>query len=257
MVSVHGVDQSAVTWDLVAIQLRNEYHCIGLDMRNHGKTDQPPMTGVSFSTNELAEDIRRVARAIGLKEFALVGMSLGGIGCLSYAIQTPADLKALTIVDALPNMAPRPQPGTPAERGPQEFDSLEQAIDFAAKVNPGRPRVHLEFSLANSLVQREDGKWMWKKPRLIGRRPPASPEEREAFRKTREALWEDAAKVRCPTQLVLGGRSEWTTPEGGKRLAAVIPDCRIVTIPGAGHTIQGDQPKALAKELRAFWSEVL
>ena len=262
---LHGADQSAVTWDLVAIQLRKDFHCIALDMRNHGQSDHPPLIGTFFDSETLAKDVQEVVRGIGLKDYCLVGMSLGGMVSLAFAATKPEGLKALAVVDALPSPGPaRAQPGAPPlpppaaqVRGQAEFDSLEQAIDLAAKQNPGRPRVHLEFSLANSLMQREDGKWVWKKPRLASRRVPPTPEEMEFYRKKREALWGEMGKIACPTLLVLGGRSPATTPEGGKRLAAVIPDCRVVIIPDAGHTVQGDQPKALAGELRAFCSSTL
>ena len=35
-------------------------------------------------------------------------------------------------------------------------------------------------------------------------------------------------------------------------LAARLPDGKLVTVPRAGHTVQGDNPKGLVAELRRF-----
>ena len=40
--------------------------------------------------------------------------------------------------------------------------------------------------------------------------------------------------------------------EDAERLAARLPNGRWVKIPGAGHTVQGDNPKGLVAELRGF-----
>jgi len=43
--------------------------------------------------------------------------------------------------------------------------------------------------------------------------------------------------------------------EDAERLAQRLPDGRYVTIPKAGHTVQGDNPKDLAEALRQFLGE--
>ncbi len=57
---------------------------------------------------------------------------------------------------------------------------------------------------------------------------------------------------------------QWITPEASRaipqdaeKLAATLPNGRCVTIEGAGHTVQGDQPRAFADTLRSFLREVL
>ena len=49
-----------------------------------------------------------------------------------------------------------------------------------------------------------------------------------------------------------GGKSDVFHDEDAERLAAGLPDGRWVTIPKAGHTVQGDNPKDLVAELRRF-----
>ena len=52
--------------------------------------------------------------------------------------------------------------------------------------------------------------------------------------------------------MVRGGDSDVFHEEDAERLTARLPDGRRVTVPRAGHTVQGDNPKDLVAELRRF-----
>ena len=56
----------------------------------------------------------------------------------------------------------------------------------------------------------------------------------------RRGLAEGLAKVTCPTLVVRGAESDVFHEEDAERLAARLPDGRYITIPKAGHTVQGD-----------------
>jgi pimeloyl-ACP methyl ester carboxylesterase len=51
-------------------------------------------------------------------------------------------------------------------------------------------------------------------------------------------------------------RSVQRTEEDARQFAEAIPRGRWIAIPGAGHSVQGDQPKALVEALRAFLEEI-
>jgi pimeloyl-ACP methyl ester carboxylesterase len=51
---------------------------------------------------------------------------------------------------------------------------------------------------------------------------------------------------------VLGGESHIVTPEGVDEVRKRQPHVVVETVAGAGHSIQGDQPLALAGVLEAF-----
>ena len=52
-----------------------------------------------------------------------------------------------------------------------------------------------------------------------------------------------------------GGKSENFHDEDAEKLATTLADGRWVRIEGAGHTVQGDRPKALVEALRPFFAE--
>ena len=68
----------------------------------------------------------------------------------------------------------------------------------------------------------------------------------------RRSLADGLAKVTCPTLIVRGAESDVFHDEDAERLAKRLSEGRYVTIPGAGHTVQGDNPKDLAAALREF-----
>jgi esterase len=60
--------------------------------------------------------------------------------------------------------------------------------------------------------------------------------------------------VTCPTLIVRGGVSDMFPEADAQEAARAFADGRLVTIEGAGHTVQSDRPAALAESLRAFIS---
>ena len=76
--------------------------------------------------------------------------------------------------------------------------------------------------------------------------------DQEKHRTERAALAYGLSRIKCPTLIVRGGDSDVFHEEDGIRLAQRLPDGKFVTVPRAGHTVQGDNPKDLVAELRRF-----
>jgi esterase len=246
---LHGGALTAHTWDLCCLALRDEFHCMALDQRGHGDTDWAP--DADYSIGAQREDVRGFAEAIGLDQFALVGMSLGAINGLAYAIAYPKTLSALVLIDAGPNVR---RPGSSRIRdfvnGGAEPESLEAIIDRALAFNPRRDPLVLRRSLMHNLRRQEDGNWVWKYDR---RRFQSMGGERHG--EERRGLADGLARVGCPTLVVRGAESDVFHDEDAERLAAGLPDGRWVKIPKAGHTVQGDNPKDLVAALQAFLAD--
>ncbi|MEV7548647.1 alpha/beta hydrolase [Amycolatopsis sp. NPDC089917] len=58
--------------------------------------------------------------------------------------------------------------------------------------------------------------------------------------------WERLAAITAPTLLVSGGPSSHVTLESLERMRGLIPDCRLVTIEGAGHRVHSARPEEFA-----------
>jgi pimeloyl-ACP methyl ester carboxylesterase len=63
-------------------------------------------------------------------------------------------------------------------------------------------------------------------------------------------------RISCPTLILRGERSDVFTDANAEKFAAALPNGRWTRVAGAGHTIQGDNPRALLAELRPFLKEI-
>ena len=68
----------------------------------------------------------------------------------------------------------------------------------------------------------------------------------------RDEVWARVGEIACPTLLVRSAESDVLSVEGAAQLVASLRSGTLVTIEGAGHTVQSDKPRELAAVLREF-----
>jgi pimeloyl-ACP methyl ester carboxylesterase len=246
IVFLHGGALTAHTWDLVCLAMRDDYHCLALDQRGHGDSDWA--SDGDYSIGAALADTKGFVDHLGRDKFILVGMSLGAINSLAFAVAHPERLSHLVIIDAGPEMR---RPGSSRIRDfvtqVQETVTVEAIIEKALQFNPRRDPKILRRSLMHNLRQQPDGTWRWK---YDTRRFKAL--DQETHRAERAKLADGLARIACPALVVRGGESDVFHEEDGIRLAQRLPKGKFVTVPKAGHTVQGDNPKDLVVELRRF-----
>jgi pimeloyl-ACP methyl ester carboxylesterase len=65
-------------------------------------------------------------------------------------------------------------------------------------------------------------------------------------------MWEHVRRVKCPTAVLRGELSNVLTPETTARLNREFQNGQVLTIPGAGHSIWGDNPGATQRAIGTF-----
>jgi pimeloyl-ACP methyl ester carboxylesterase len=253
-VFLHGGGLNAHTWRRTIESLAGDIRCIALDLRGHGDSDWHP--DADYALESHAADVGATVEQLGLDWPVIVGMSLGGAVALTYAGGRPASLRGLVMIDSGPGGSReegRRRLGDLME-GHQEYPSLDAAADRALAVNPDRDREQLRRSVARNMRETTQGTWTWKwDPRIRWRSAPMSADEEKAIADERSRrLWAAAAAVTCPTLVIRGGESDMFLEADARRTVAGIPNARLVTIPGAGHTVQADRPDELARQVREF-----
>ena len=200
---LHGFAQTCHSWDFVALSLCDRFHVVALDQRGHGDSDWAPDGDYTPDTQQ--EDLHAIVQAIGLKDFVLMGLSMGGRNSFTYAANHPEEIRALVIVDAAPETE---SPGTTRiRRFASQNDELESVDAFVQRVmayNHRRDPEQVRGSILHNLKQLPNGNWTWKydrrlrtRDRNIGPRPrdgqtpvglrrnPALPHARRARRRER------------------------------------------------------------------------
>ena len=66
------------------------------------------------------------------------------------------------------------------------------------------------------------------------------------------AWWASLGRIRCPTLVVAGGSTSHVPQQLLAEAAAVIPDARLVTVEGAGHTVHRTEPDRFVAEVTGF-----
>ena len=182
----------------------------------------------------------------------IVGHSLGGHAAIRYASRHSDLLAGLVVIDTSPFFRGGPQLARIRDFmvGADDFDSFDDAIQYVRSHDPSRDPAKLTHTLRHSLRQLPDGRWMWKRDqRHLNDRYFA-----DALREL-QSLLPLLGDIRCPT-LVVRGENGALTAEDADKFRSRLPHGRAVTVEGAGHNVQTDNPAGLVAALRPFLAEV-
>jgi pimeloyl-ACP methyl ester carboxylesterase len=242
---LHGYTGHARSWDSFAEAMSARYRVLALDQRGHGQTQWAPPT--AYDTSEMVADVDAFVKALGLTNFALLGLSMGGLVSIGYAGKRPAGLAKLVIVDIAPEIdvegLKRIQAGVVRS---DVFDSIDEAYARARTDNPLPPDDQLRHRVQYSMMRRGDGKFTYRYDRAL--RDPANP--RKGI--PPEEGWRLVANIDVPTLLVRGEISDILSKPVAARMAKAIPNCRLVEVAGSGHPVPLDKPDAFLDAVATF-----
>ena len=95
-----------------------------------------------------------------------------------------------------------------------------------------------------------DGRWEWKTDNRITQQIPQ-------LLKSIKELAQHIGNIDCPVLIMRGNDSEVFSDANAQQFLSELKHGHYVTIENAGHSIQGDNPKALLRELRPFLTNVV
>jgi pimeloyl-ACP methyl ester carboxylesterase len=249
VVFLHGGGQNAHTWDTVILGLGMP--ALAVDLPGHGRSAW--REDGDYGPKLSAETLRPVLREWAPHPRLLVGMSLGGLTALRIAATEPDLVPTLVLVDVTPSAPERHEEMTKAQlgavalvQGERNFPSFEAMLDVTVAAAPHRDRNSLRRGVFHNSKRLDDGTWTWRY---------------DSFRKGPllsgfEGLWDDVPSITMPTTLVRGADSYFVNDEDAAAFAKGAPGFqRTHIVPGAGHSVQGDQPRALVDILRGVLAD--
>jgi N-formylmaleamate deformylase len=99
LVFVHGITDDGLCWIPVIRALPEKYDAVLVDLRGHGKSDDPD---AGYTLENLALDLEAMIRVLQLKAPILLGHSLGAIVSLLVAGMTPEIPRGIILEDPPP-----------------------------------------------------------------------------------------------------------------------------------------------------------
>ena len=239
---LHGFTQSGRSWREVISNLPDGWKWVVPDLRGHGETRVRP--GAPHSMEACTADLEMLWDHLGIARTHLVGYSMGGRLALHVAATRPERILSLLTIGAHGGLDEDAREGR--RRGDEalaqriEKDGLEAFVNywsslplfaglerrgpsFVAQVRAERMSNHVA-GLAESLRGMGAG----------AMRP----------------VWDELAHVRCSCTFV-AGQLDHGYVASARRLAASVPDGRVVIVQRAGHTVHQERPDAFARLLLA------
>jgi len=246
MLLLHGYAQTCHSWDFVSLAMCDRFRVLSLDQRGHGDTDWAP--DGDYSPEGYWTDLNAVAEALDLRDFVLMGLSMGGRNAISYAANHPGRVKALVVVDSAPIME---KAGSERMQrfvqGDDELDSVDAFVKRVQEYNPLRPAEQIRGSIMHNLKQLRNGNWTWKYDKVL-----RSPNRKPPSRDYTALLWEQIDNLDSPTLVVRGGQSDMIALDTADELHRRIKGSSLATVERAGHLVMGDNPSGFESAVMEF-----
>lgn len=246
LVLIHGGAQNAHTWDSVALCL--DRPLVALDLPGHGHSDQ--RADRAYWPHENAIAIARALRTLAPNPKLVVGMSLGGLTSIALVAHAPDLVRELLLVDVTP--------GVDKEKskaihqfidGPEYFESFDEILQRTILFNPTRTEQSLRRGVLHNAVQDTEGRWRWRYD--LPRSGSGAGDDGQLLPGL-DMLWEVIGASKMPLTLARGSTSPVVGDDDVAELQRLRPDAQVVVFEGAGHSIQGDQPRELAAHIAAM-----
>lgn len=248
VVLLHGFGDSSASWAPLARRLRSaSFRVTSIDALGAGRSEKP-----RDGDYGLAAHARRLAAVLdgrGITMPSFVANSYGGSVALVHALAAPAAVHRLVLLSPaaypeggwLPSwIASAPRLCAAALAAvPRRWlvrAALHAVFGERDRIRPGHVR-RFTSELRRAGVLRAAVEQL----RVL--RPP----------RARARAWIDGyAQLRVPTLVVWGCADRILSPRLGERLAAQLPDARLVQLPTAGHALHLECPDRIAAETLRF-----
>ncbi len=104
LVLLHGFPQTHVMWQRVAQQLQGRYRLVMPDLRGYGDSSHAPGDAehAHYSKRAMAQEVVDLLDHLGVQDFFLCGHDRGGRVAHRLALDHPARVKKLCVIDIAP-----------------------------------------------------------------------------------------------------------------------------------------------------------
>ncbi len=234
---LHGLGGDRRMWNDQVPVFSGQYPTLVVDLRGHGRSTRP---AADFTVADMARDVLRLTRTVGIERAHVVGLSMGGVVAQQLALEFPPVIASLVLCDTFSAI--------PAELAPMARETLA-FIETHDMSEVARTRISLAFSDHADPAMREY--WI----------EQVAKNDKETYLRAARATFAFSSQgrlsaLRVPALVVVGEEDRVTPPPLAHELAQQIAGAKLATIPRAGHISNAENPEAFNRRLAEFLAAV-
>jgi len=241
---LHGFGSSLQTWDYWAAKLETQYRVIRPDLPGFGLSG--PRADRDYSEEADVVVLRQFLDALGIKQLAVIGHSMGGKMAWTLAAAEPERVTKLVL------MAPDGYPddkdiGSRSYAMPAAMGVIQYFLPKYFVRKSIEPAFANSQTLTDALIDRYDD--MLKAPGVRG----------AILDRAQQTIYTDPVprlkSIKAPTLLLWGEQDQMIPSGNAQRYASQLVNVKTVLIPLLGHVLQEEQPEKGLMEINAFLKE--
>ncbi len=239
IVILHGVFGMLDNWLTMARTIAAQGYTVYLvDQRNHGRSPHLP----DHNYTVLSEDLKQFLDSMQLDAPILIGHSMGGKTVMQFATDHPDAFSRLVIVDIAPRLSRVNNDDILRGLNALDLDQLQNRNEAEEFMAAYEPSLSVRQFLLKNLYRKDGGGFGWRF-------------NLSALTMHMEEVGyaiEQNHQVTAPVLFMRGGNSKYVKDADLEGIRGIFIHAEVVTIPGAGHWIQAEQPAAFEKALMEF-----
>ncbi len=236
---LHGVFGSSDNWLTVSKKIASSEHTVYLiDQKNHGRS--PHSDKLDYPS--MAADLREFIEEEHIQNPILIGHSMGGKTVMEYVVRWPEEVRKLIVVDIAPKAYPVHHTRLLEGLSSISLPDLTSRQEADEKLSEFERSPGVRQFLLKNLFKNEDNAFEWRFNLPVLKRD--MPLIGEAITTSRP--------ITLPTLFIRGAKSDYILDSDWPGIKKMFPEATLVTIPGAGHWVQAEQPALFLKAV-AEW----
>jgi 3-oxoadipate enol-lactonase len=240
IVLVHGAQGDQTMFSRLAPAFASKYRVLTFDQRGSGLSEKPHD---DYSVAQLADDTAALMEHVGFDAAHIVGVSMGGMIALQFALRHPGKVRRLVL-------------GCTTSGGPKAIriggSAFTAAYSSLPMSNEERGRALAEAAFTKEYIERH--------PEIIPamiearRQRPLDPVALEGRLKAalRHDVYDRLGKITCPTLVITGKDDALISWENSRLLGEKIPRAQLVVLEPAGHCFWLEQPEQSHAAIERF-----
>lgn len=229
LVLLHGLFGSADNWLGVAPRLAEKFQVYLVDLRNHGQS--PHAAEMSYPL--MAADVAEFFTTHDLESASVIGHSMGGKVAMRFALDFPARVKKLIVVDMAPRAYAPAHDHIFAALLALDLTAFESRARMEEALAPEIPSLNLRRFLLKNLGRDSAGKFYWKL-NLSG--------IADNYPHLGEVLGAGGPFTK-PALFIRGGKSNYLASADEAEIRRRFTGSEIQAIPAANHWVHADAPE--------------